>query len=77
MADKKKDEPQESEDSALVAAAKTIGKAAGKIAAVVTHSSAQKAGQGRKKGTRPVKKTKPRLPRKTKKAQKKAAKAKG
>ena len=70
---KKKDTQEEPADSVLVTAAKTIGKAAGKIASAVSGAKVRK---GRKKGTRPVKKQKTGLPRKAKKEAKKAAQLK-
>ena len=70
---KKKDTQEEPADGVLVTAAKTIGKAAGKIASSVSGTRARK---GRKKGTRPVKKQKTGLPRKAKKEAKKAAQLK-
>jgi hypothetical protein len=63
---KKKDTHEEPADGVLVTTAKTIGKAAAKVASVVS-------GRNKKKGTRPVKKKKTGLPRKQKKAAKKAA----
>ena len=68
---KKKDAQEEPAEGILVTAAKTIGKAAGKIAAAVSGGKVRTA---RKKGTRPVKKQKTGLPRKAKKEAKKAAK---
>jgi len=70
---KKKDTQEEPADGVLVTAAKTIGKAAGKVASAVSGTKARK---GRKKGTRPVKKQKTGLPRKAKKEAKKAAQLK-
>lgn len=70
---KNKDTQGEPADGVLVTAAKTIGKAAGKIASAVSGTKARK---GRKKGTRPVKKQKTGLPRKAKKEAKKAAQLK-
>ena len=70
---KKKDTQEEPADSVLVKAAKTIGKAAGKISSAVGDTKVRK---GRKKGTRPAKKQKTGLPRKAKKEAKKAAKLK-
>ena len=70
---KKMDTQEEPADGVLVTAAKTIGKAAGKIASAVSGTKARK---GRKKGTRPVKMKKTGLPRKAKKAAKKAAQLK-
>ena len=69
----KKDTQEEPPEGVLVTAAKTIGKAAGKIASAV---SGRKVRKGRKKGTRPVKKKKTGLPRKAKKEAKKAAQLK-
>ncbi len=67
---KKKDKQEESADSTLVSAAKTLGEAAGKIAAVV--------GIAKKSTKVPklAKKKKSRLPRKEKKALQKAARKK-
>jgi hypothetical protein len=70
---KKKETQEEPADGILVTAGKTIGKTVGKIAAAVSGVKARKV---RKKGTRPVKKQKTGLPRKAKKAAKKAAKLK-
>ena len=70
---KKKDTQEEPADGVLVTAAKTIAKAAGKIASAVSGTKARK---GRKKGTRPVKKQKTGLPRKAKKEAQKAAQLK-
>ena len=70
---KKKDTQEEPADGVLVTAAKTIAKAAGKIASAVSGTKARK---GRKKGTRPVKNQKTGLPRKAKKEAKKAAQLK-
>jgi microcompartment protein CcmK/EutM len=70
---KKKDTQEEPADGLLVTAAKTVGKAAGEIASVVSGSTSR---PSKKKGTRPVKKKKTGLPRKAKKAAKKAAQLK-
>jgi hypothetical protein len=66
----KKKETQESSDGVLVTAAKTIGAAAGTIAAAVGVTTPAKM-----KVPKLVKKNKSRLPRKQKKAAKKAAKS--
>lgn len=73
MAKKKNAEEGPAEDSALVSAAKSIGTAAGKVASAIgvkpeQHPKAKTIRRGK-----PVKKNKPRLPRKQKKALKKAA----
>jgi hypothetical protein len=70
---KNKDTQDETADGVLVTAAKTVGKAAAKIASVVSRSSSR---SSKNKGTRPVKKKKTGLPRKAKKAAKKAAQLK-
>jgi hypothetical protein len=66
----KKTKTQESPDSVLVTAAKTIGAAAGKLAASVGVTTPAKP-----KVPKLAKKHKQRLPRKQKKAAKKAAKS--
>jgi hypothetical protein len=58
------------EEGALVSAAKAIGKAAGKVAAL---AGAEAPAPAPKPSGRLVKKNKPHLPRRMKKAQKKAA----
>jgi long-subunit acyl-CoA synthetase (AMP-forming) len=63
---KKPPAPETTEDSALVSAAKVIGKAAGKIAAIVTPDA--KPATKSQKVPKLVKKDKHRLPRKQKKA---------
>jgi hypothetical protein len=69
-----KNTDENSADTVLVAAAKTVGKAAGKIASAVSGRSSKHARMGSlKKGTKPVKRIKTGLPRKAKKAAKKAA----
>ena len=75
----KKDIQQESPDSVLVAAAKKIGKAAGKISSVVgataEASAPQTAGASKQPSTKVPKlekKNKKRLPRREKKARQKA-----
>ena len=68
---KKQDQQEEPADSALVTAAKTIGKAAGKIVSAVSGVKSNETPPPRK-GKKPVKKNKTRLPRKAKKEAKKA-----
>lgn len=78
MAKKKTTPEAPAEDSALVAAAKTIGTAAGKVAAAVGATSEPQEPRKSTKIPKLKKKNKSRLPRKQKKAQKKAAaKARG
>ena len=67
---KKQDQQEEPADSALVTAAKTIGKAAGKIVSAVSGVKSNETPRPRK--GKPVKKNKTRLPRKAKKEAKKA-----
>jgi hypothetical protein len=73
MPKKKNAQEGPAEDSALVSAAKSIGTAAGKVASAIgvkrePHQTPKAARRGK-----PVKSNKPRLPRKQKKALKKAA----
>jgi hypothetical protein len=68
---KKQDKQEEPADSVLVTAAKTIGKAAGKIFSTVSSGKSNEKPLARK-GKKPVKKNKTRLPRKAKKEAKKA-----
>ena len=69
---KKKNEEGPVEDSALVSAAKSIGTAAGKVASAIGVKPEHPTPKSIRRG-KPVKKNKPRLPRKQKKALKKAA----
>jgi hypothetical protein len=71
----KKKETEESADSVLVTAAKTIGEAAGKVAAAVGVTTAPKPSVPKRKIPKLVKKNKQRLPRRQKKAAQKAAKS--
>lgn len=68
-------ETKDSSEGALVTAAKTIGTAAGKVAAAVGVTTPAPAKAGKPKAARFVKKNKARLPRKQKKAAKKVKKA--
>jgi hypothetical protein len=68
----KQKETQESPDGALVTAAKTIGAAAGKIAAAVGVATPEKL--AKPKVPKLAKKNKARLPRRQKKAARKSAK---
>jgi hypothetical protein len=73
MAEEK--ETQQKSDGALVAAAKTIGKAAGKIAVAVGAATPTPAKAVKRKSAKLPSKKKNKLPRKQKKAAKKAANA--
>lgn len=70
----KKKDTQESPDGALVAAAKTIGSAAGKVAAAVGIATPAKQ-TAKVKVPKLAAKNKTRLPRRQKKAAKKAVKS--
>lgn len=63
-------EARETSEGMLVAAAKTIGTAAGKVAAAVGITTPAPAKTTKPKAARPAKKNKARLPRKQKKAKK-------
>jgi hypothetical protein len=67
---KKQDNQEEPTDSVLVTAAKTIGKAAGKIVSAVSGGKSNEKPPARK--GKKVKRNKTRLPRKAKKEAKKA-----
>jgi hypothetical protein len=69
---KKPTPPPEKEDSVLVSAAKVVGSAAGKVAALAGASESQPATKSSKVG-KLLKKDKHRVPRKQKKAAQKAA----
>jgi hypothetical protein len=71
----KKSKTPEPKDDALTSAAKAIGAAAGKIAAVAGVAEPAPAPKKSMKPAKLVKKNNPHLPRKLKKAQKKAAAA--
>jgi len=73
MPKKKTAEEAPAEDSALVSAAKSIGAAAGKVASAIGVKPEPHATPKTIRRGKPVKKNKPRLPRKQKKALKKAA----
>jgi hypothetical protein len=74
MARKKEEKAETAPETVVVAAAKAIGKAAGKIAALAGATGPALKAPAAKRG-RLAPKNKSRLPRKQKKAQKKAAKA--
>jgi hypothetical protein len=76
MPAKKKNAPEKpADESALVSAAKTIGKAAGKVAGALG-VKAEHGSQPAKRG-KPQKRNKTRLPRRVKKQMKKAAEGRG